>query len=42
MDLKAEVKKMMFTSEKDPVVMSTDSAKFTMVMSAFTAYEKQV
>lgn len=44
MDLKAEVKKVMFSAdkEKEPVVMSTEPGKFTMVMSAFTTYEKQV
>ena len=44
MDLKAEVKRLMFSADKErePVVVTTDSGKFTMVMSAFTTYEKQV
>ena len=44
MDLKTEVKRLMFSAdkEKEPVVVTTDPGKFTMVMSAFTTYEKQV
>ena len=44
MDLKAEVKRLMFSADKDkePVLVTTDPIKFTMVMSAFTTYEKQV
>ena len=44
MDLKAEVKRLMFSAdkEKEPVLVTTDHGKFTMVMSAFTTYEKQV
>ena len=44
MDLKAEVKRLMFSADKErePVVVTTDPGKFTMVMSAFTTYEKQV
>ena len=42
-DLKNEVKRLMFTSDtKEPVVVSDDDARFVMVMSAFTVYEKQV
>ena len=44
MDLKAEVKRLMFSAdkEKEPILVTTDPGKFTMVMSAFTTYEKQV
>ena len=42
MDLKNEVKRLMFSSDREPVVVSNDDARFIMVMSAFTAYEKQV
>ena len=43
-DLKNEVKRLMFSSdkEKEPFVVSNDEARFEMVMSAFTNYEKQV
>ena len=42
-DLKNEVKRLMFSSDtKEPVVVSDDDARFAMVMSAFTVYEKQV
>jgi hypothetical protein len=44
MELKAEVKRLMFSTdkEKEPVLVTTDHGKFTMIMSAFTTYEKQV
>ena len=32
----------MFNDSKEPVVVSNDDARFGMVMSAFTAYEKLV
>lgn len=38
--LKAEVDRLMFLSENDPVVMTKDCAKFMHVMSAFHNYEK--
>ena len=41
-DLKAEVKRLMFSADKEPLVVTTDPGKFTMIMSAFTTYEKQV
>lgn len=41
-DLKSEVKKLMFTSDKRPVPICEDQAKFTMIMAAFSNYEKQV
>jgi hypothetical protein len=44
MDLKAEVKRLMFSTDKErePILVTSDPGKFTMVMSAFTTYEKQV
>ncbi len=42
MDLRAELKKLLFTGDKKPVLISNDPAKFTMVMSILTNYEKQV
>jgi hypothetical protein len=44
MDLKAEVKRLMFSTdrEREPILVTSDPGKFTMVMSAFTTYEKQV
>ena len=41
-DLKNEVKRLMFTNDKEPIPVSNDDARFIMVMSAFTNYEKQV
>ncbi len=41
-DLKAELKKLMFTVDKKPALISDDPAKFIMVMSILTNYEKQV
>ena len=43
-DLKAELIKLMFSADRkrEPVLVTTDPGKFTMVMSAFTAYENQV
>ena len=41
MDLKAEVRRLMF-SGKEPVVVTTDPGKFIIIMSAFTTYEHQV
>ena len=43
-DLKNEVKRLMFsqTGDKEPIPVSSDDARFIMVMSAFTVYEKQV
>ena len=42
MDLRAELKKLMFTVDKKPALISDDPAKFIMVMSILTNYEKQV
>ena len=39
MNLKAELKKLIF---EEPLVISEDSATFTMVMSTFNNYEKYV
>ncbi len=41
-NLKAELKKLMFTGDKKPAPVSNDPAKFTMVMSILTNYEKNV
>lgn len=41
-ELKAEVERLMFLSEKDPIVMTEDSVKFQSVMCAFHHYEKSV
>ncbi len=42
MDLRAELKKLLFTGDKKPALVSDNPAKFTMVMSILTNYEKQV
>lgn len=42
MQLKAEVERLMFLSEKEPVVMTTDSVKFMSMMCAFDNYERTV
>ncbi len=41
-DLKAEVKKLMFSPDKTPLVIVEDQGRFTMVMAAFHNYEKVV
>ncbi len=42
MDLRGELKKLMFSVDKKPVSIANDPGKFTMVMSTLTNYEKQV
>ncbi len=40
-DLKVELKRMMFV-DKRPMIVSQNSSKFAMIMSAFHNYEKTV
>ena len=44
MDLRDEIEKLMFLADykREPILVTTDSGKFTMVMSALTTYENQV
>lgn len=42
MNLKLELEKLMFDDDKKPVSICENDALFTMVMSAFSNYEKQV
>lgn len=41
-DLRAEIKKLMFASDKTPIVVVEEQARFIMIMSAFHNYEKVV
>lgn len=41
-ELRAEVKRLMFTSDKNPVVMTQETSKFSQMMLAFSNYEKAV
>ena len=41
-ELMYEVKRLMFSGNKELIAVSNDEARFIMVMSAFTSYEKQV
>ena len=42
-DLKADIKKLMFTSsDKTPLVVVEDQGRFTMIMAALHNYEKVV
>ena len=41
-DLKYVLRRLMFTNDKEPIPVSNDEARFKMVMSVFTNYEKQV
>ena len=41
-DLKGELKKLIFTTSGDPLVACENAGTFTMVMSTFTQYEKHV
>ena len=40
--LKADIERFMFLSEKHPLVMTSNSAKFKIMMDAFYNYEKAV
>ena len=41
-DLKGEIKKLVFPTGGDPVIVSESAGTFTMVMATFHQYEKQV
>ena len=42
MDLVKEINGLMFKSDEEPVMISTDRSKMIMVMAALSAFEKQV
>ncbi len=42
MDLKAELKKLMFREDNTPVFVSKDPANFTMVLATLIKYEEKV
>ena len=41
-ELKTEIKRLMFTSDEQPIVISNDRQKFKEVMCAFHKYERAV
>ena len=41
-DLEADIKKLMFTSDKTPLVVVEDQGRFTMIMAALHNYERVV
>ena len=41
-DLKAEIKRLMYSSDKTPVPVVEDQGRFIMVMAAFHQYERNV
>ena len=41
-DLKAEMKKVMFSPDQKPMTVSDDPARFILLMFTMTNYEKQV
>ncbi len=42
MDLKAELRKLMFREDNMPMFVSKDPANFTMVLATLTKYEEKV
>ena len=42
LNLKTELKKLIFDSKKNPLAICEDQVTFVMVMSTFMNYEKQV